>query len=311
MAITGATSGIGRATALAFAAQGAAVGFCGRRAELGAQVEREIRRAGGTARYVRADVRVEKDVENFVRQTVDSFGGLDIAFNNAGISRTARLHELGTDTFDDVMATNARGVFLSMKYQIPHLLARGGGVVIVTSSSAVEVARPQGAAYSAGKRAVQGLVQAAALDYGRDGIRVNAIMPGTTDTALVRPPGMDDATWTAARAWLGEQNVDGLHRIASPEDIAQAVLGLAADDFAYMTGAASSSTAAPAPAAACLSRPGPDRRTPGRPGALTTWWPGVARAQTVPADEPSEEGGVDEGGRHGGGEEEDGVAGPE
>lgn len=237
VAITGATSGIGRAAALAFAAEGARVGFCGRRVELGAQVEREIRRAGGEAFYQRADVRVAEDVRAFVDQVAHRYGGLDIAFNNAGIGRTAPLHELAIETFDDVMATNARGVFLAMKYEIPHLIARGGGVVIVTSSSAVDVARPAGAAYSASKRALQGLVQAAALDYGERGIRVNAIMPGTTDTAFVRPPGMDDATWAQAKAWLGRHNVDGLHRLAEPTEIAAAVLSLAAAEFSYMTGA--------------------------------------------------------------------------
>ncbi|MFE6775736.1 SDR family NAD(P)-dependent oxidoreductase [Streptomyces sp. NPDC057702] len=234
--ITGATSGIGRATALAFAAEGAKVGFCGRRTELGRTVEREIRAAGGEATYLRADVREADQVEAFVNGVVGRYGGLDIAFNNAGIEFSRSLHETTVAEWDDITRTNERGVFLAMKYEIPHLLRRGGGVVICTSSSGAERARPAHAGYSASKRGVEGIVRSAALDYGARGIRINAVLPGTTDTALVRPPGLSDDQWTAfKRAW-GPLNVPGLHRMAEPREIADAVLGLASDQFAFMTG---------------------------------------------------------------------------
>ncbi|MEV0705443.1 SDR family NAD(P)-dependent oxidoreductase, partial [Saccharopolyspora sp. NPDC050389] len=180
--ITGGTSGIGRATAQAFAAEGARVSFCGRRVELGRQVEAEIRAAGGEAAYLPADVRIPEQLQHFVDETARRFGGLDIAFNNAGITKSAPLHEMRPEDFDDVHLTNERGVFLSIKYEVPHLLARGGGVIICTSSGST---RPGGTAYTASKRAIEGIVQAASLDYGTRGIRVNAILPGTTDTAFV------------------------------------------------------------------------------------------------------------------------------
>ncbi|MFJ8043606.1 SDR family NAD(P)-dependent oxidoreductase [Kitasatospora sp. NPDC096147] len=235
--ITGATSGIGRAAAVAFAAEGAHVGFCGRRAELGRQVEREIRAAGGEATYVQADVRVADQVRSFVDRIAARYGGLDIAFNNAGVGNGKLPHELTVEEWDDVQLTNARGVFLAVKYQVPHMLAAGRGVILCTASSAAEQARPNGAAYSASKRAVQGVVKAAALAYGTKGIRVNAVLPGTTDTAFVRPPGIPDADWAAYRQAWGPLNVDGLERMADPAEIARAVLGLASDDFPYMTGA--------------------------------------------------------------------------
>ncbi|MFJ8015498.1 SDR family NAD(P)-dependent oxidoreductase [Streptomyces sp. NPDC096339] len=235
--VTGGTSGIGRAAAKAFAAEGAHVGFCGRRAELGRQVEREIRDAGGEATYIQADVRVDAQVRAFVDRVASRYGGIDVAFNNAGIGGGKLPHEMSVEEWDDVQATNARGVFLSIKYEIPHMLRARRGVIICTSSSAAEQARPNGAAYTASKRAVQGLVKSAALAYGPKGIRVNALLPGTTDTPFVRPPGIPDAAWlTYKQAW-GPLNVDGLERMADAEEIARAVLGLASDDFPYMTGA--------------------------------------------------------------------------
>ncbi|MER5865988.1 SDR family oxidoreductase [Kitasatospora sp. NPDC002040] len=234
--ITGATSGIGRAAAIAFAAEGARVGFCGRRAEAGRQVEREIREAGGEASYIQADVRVADQVRSFVDRVASRYGGLDIAFNNAGIGNGKLPHELTVEEWDDVQNTNARGVFLALKYQIPYMLTAGRGVILCTSSSAAEQARPNGAAYSASKRAVQGVVKAAALAYGTKGIRINAILPGTTDTAFVRPPGIPDAGWAAYKQAWGPLNVDGLERMAEPDEIARAVLGLASDDFPYLTG---------------------------------------------------------------------------
>src|SRR5262245_29066008 len=129
--ITGATSGIGRAAAFAFAAEGGKVGFCGRREQLGRAVEREIRAAGGEATYVRADVLVEEDVRAFVEQVVKTYGRLDIAFDNAGITLEKPLHLYSRDEWDLVLNTNLRGVFLAMKYQIPHLLAAGGGSIVV------------------------------------------------------------------------------------------------------------------------------------------------------------------------------------
>ncbi|GAA0989617.1 hypothetical protein GCM10009555_073860 [Acrocarpospora macrocephala] len=231
--ITGATSGIGEAAAKAFAAEGAKVSFCGRRVEYGERVAREIRAAGGTVRYVRADVREPDQLQRFVDGTVTAFGGLDVAFNNAGITRTGPLHELSLDTWNDVQNTNARGVFLAIKYEAPHMLRAGHGVIICTAS---ESRRPGGTAYTASKQAIKGIVDAAAMDYGPKGIRVNAIAPGTTDTALARPPGIPDTVWEGfKRAW-GPLNVSALQRMATPEEIARAVVSLATDEFGYMAG---------------------------------------------------------------------------
>ncbi|MER7578600.1 SDR family NAD(P)-dependent oxidoreductase [Kitasatospora sp. NPDC097691] len=235
--ITGATSGIGRAAALAFAASGARVGFCGRRTALGREVEQEIRRAGGEASYFPADVRDPAQVERFTEQVVARYGGPDIAVNNAGIGSGKLLHELSVAEWDDVLNTNARGVFLALKYQIPHMLKAGRGVIVCTASSAAEQARPNGGAYTASKRAIQGLVKAAALAYGTRGIRINAILPGTTDTAFVRPPGIPDAAWAQFKKAYGPLNVEGLERMAEPEEIARAILALTSDDFTYQTGA--------------------------------------------------------------------------
>jgi NAD(P)-dependent dehydrogenase (short-subunit alcohol dehydrogenase family) len=240
--ITGATSGIGRAAAVQFAAEGGKVAFCGRRENLGREVEQQIRHAGGDATYIRADVRVEDDVKAFVDRTVARYGRLDVAFNNAGITLEKPLHEYTAAEWDDVVSTDLRGVFLAMKYEIPHMLSGGGGSIVVTSSSNEISTAPKRAAYSASKRGLIGLVQSAALDYAAHNIRINALVPGTTDTALVRRvAGMEnvpDAVWEAAAAVWARTHVPGLQRMAKPEEIAAAALTLASNDHPYMTGSA-------------------------------------------------------------------------
>jgi NAD(P)-dependent dehydrogenase (short-subunit alcohol dehydrogenase family) len=237
--VTGGTSGIGRAASLMFAAEGGQVTFCGRNVERGKQVEDQIKESGGDATFIRADVRNEIEVKALVDRTMESYGHLDVAFNNAGISIEKPLHEYSAAEFDDVINTDLRGVFLSMKYEIPHMLERGGSILVTSSSNAIATTEKR-SAYSAAKRGLVGLVQAAALDYAQHGIRVNALIPGTTDTPFIRRlSGMEDlpdAAWHVALAQWAKVHVPGLQRVATPEEIAAFAVTLASDDHPYTTG---------------------------------------------------------------------------
>lgn len=238
--ITGATSGIGRAAAAAFAAEGGTVAFCGRRKNLGHQVEGEIKAQGGEATYICADVRDESSVKAFVDQAVHQYGRLDVAFNNAGITLEKPLHEYSSKEWDDIQSTNLRGVFLAMKYEIPYMLANGGGSIVVTSSSNAIATTERRSSYTASKRGLVGLVQSAALDYVGKGIRINALIPGTTDTDLVRRAAhmekVPDAAWREAANLWASSHVP-MKRMATAEEIASFAVALASDDFPFMTGA--------------------------------------------------------------------------
>jgi len=239
--VTGATSGIGRAAALQFAAEGGKVAFCGRRTELGTEVEHEIKAAGGQALYIKADVLVEQEVKAFIDQAAEAFGPPTVAFNNAGITLQKSLHDYTAEEWDRVVNTNLRGTFLAMKYEIPHMLKAGGGSIVVTSSSNALATQEKRAPYTASKRGLVGLVQAAALDYAPQGIRVNALVPGTTDTPFLRKAaGMEnvpDAVWQVGRNQWVRNNVPGIGRLATAEEVAALALTLASDEHPFMTGA--------------------------------------------------------------------------
>lgn len=239
--ITGATSGIGACAAKLFAAEGGKVAFCGRRADRGAEVETAIKQAGGDAKYIRADVRLEDDMRRFVDEAVAHYGGLDVCFNNAGITIEKPLHQYSAAEWDDVVNTDLRGNFLALKYEIPHLIKRGGGVVVVTASSNAVATTANRSAYSAAKRGLVGLVQAAAQDYTDNNIRINVLIPGTTDTDFIRNAAnmmnAPDPVWRAAVSAWAKSNVAVAHRLAQPEEIAAVALMMASDEYTFMNGA--------------------------------------------------------------------------
>lgn len=230
--ITGATSGIGKATAYAFAREGANVYFCGRRVELGKANEKEIRSFGGEATYQRADVRNEKDVAGFVRGCVQTYGRIDIAFNNAGVeSIAAPIHEMPTDVWLDRMTTNASGVFWSMKYELHVMLPQGNGIIINTGSVSSEVGFATISPYNASKHAIASLTKVGALEYSDKNIRINGIMPGAVDT-----PMLERATQAFGATRQSVAADYPIKRIATPEEIARAVMWLSSDDATVVTG---------------------------------------------------------------------------
>ncbi len=183
--VTGGTSGIGKTTAIAFAKEGAKVVLSGRREKEGLAVVEEIKKAGGTAHFVQADVSKETDVKRLVDETVAKFGRLDVAFNNAGLDWPGGITEVTEADYRKVFDINVRGVLASMKHEIPAMLKTGGGAIINTSSILGHVATPGVGLYNASKFAVEGLTKTAALEYAAKGIRVNTLAPGATQTDMI------------------------------------------------------------------------------------------------------------------------------
>lgn len=234
--ITGGASGIGRATALLFAREGAAVCLVDLNEEGGEAVVRTIEEEGGRAVFVRADVTRASECREAVEQTVSSLGGLDILFNNAGIIRRATVVELTEEEWDQVMAVNLKSIFLLSKYAVPVMRDAGGGAIINTSSGWGLVGGPNAVAYCASKGAVVLLTKAMAIDHGPQNIRVNCICPGDVDTPMLRNEARQ--LGQPADRFLEESADRPLRRIGTPEEIAEAVLYLASDASSYVTGTA-------------------------------------------------------------------------
>jgi NAD(P)-dependent dehydrogenase (short-subunit alcohol dehydrogenase family) len=233
--ITGASSGIGYATAMLFAARGARVVVGARRGEALATLVTEIDRLGGQAIALAGDVKDEPYAKALVDLAVEQYGGLDIAFNNAGTNGALGVDssELPVEEWQDALATNLTSAFLGAKYQIPAMRRRGQGSLIFTSSFVgYTVGFPQNAAYAASKSGLIGLTRALAAEYGAHAIRVNALLPGGTDT----PMGREFASTPEIMAFV--KSIHALKRLADPKEIAHAALFLASDASSFTTGTA-------------------------------------------------------------------------
>jgi len=234
--ITGGASGIGRATALLFACEGASVVIADLNAEAGIELAREIAAQGGQAISEPADVTKAADCERVVQHAVKKLGTINILFNNAGIIRRASVIELTEEDWDRVIDVNVKSIFLLSKHVIPIMVKAGGGSIINMSSGWGLAGGPRAAAYCASKGAVVLLTKALAVDHGRQKIRVNCLCPGDTDTGMLRNEAQQ--LGEAPDRFLADSAKRPLGRVGKPEEIAKAALYLATEASSFVTGTA-------------------------------------------------------------------------
>lgn len=230
--LTGAGSGIGRATALAFNKEGAKIVITDISAEGGEQTLEMIKKAGGNAIFIETDVSKANEVEASVKKTIETYGRLDYAFNNAGLEGVmAPTVELTEEQWDLVINTNLKGVWLCMKYEIPQMLKQGSGAIVNTSSVAGLVGFPPSAAYAASKHGILGLTKSVAIEYATSGIRINALCPG-----IIRTPFVE--RHITANPQVVDQFIRAtpIGRMGTPEEIAEAVLWLCSDAASFVVG---------------------------------------------------------------------------
>ena len=230
--VTGGNSGIGRAAALALAKQKVKISIAARRTEEGEETVRLIKEAGSDGIFVKTDVTSESDVSSLVSKTVETYGKLDYAFNNAGVEEimTPFLDQT-SEKFDQIMSTNVRGVWLSMKYEIPEMIKNGGGAIVNNSSVAGVMGFPQMPIYIASKHAVLGLTKSAASEFAKSGIRINAIAPGGVETdMLMQTVGNDPQLLETFRS------MHPIGRIGRPEEIANTIVWLLSDKASFVLG---------------------------------------------------------------------------
>lgn len=225
--VTGGTSGIGAGICLAYGKEGAKVVVAGRNEERGTKVAEEIKTAGGEATFIQADVSKEEEIISLIEKTVELYGKLDIMVNNAGIGFSGTMEETTSEIWDEVMTTNAKAVFLGIKYSIPHLLKTKGSLITVSSMGGLKPL-PSHFVYSPAKAAAAMVTRVAAFEYAKAGVRCNVICPGVVDTPIIgcAPPEVRDAVCSTIP----------MGRLGQPEDIAHLAVYLGSDECVWTTG---------------------------------------------------------------------------